>query len=184
MAYQEVNRTSYGKNVGNSFKGTFVGLLLVIVATILIFWNENRAIKTYKAIGRAQKACVEMPDINTISPDFEGKTVHCTGVASTDETLADENFGVNVHALCINREVEYFQWVEHTKTTKKEKIGGATEETTTYTYEKEWVSSPINSADFKDPDYKNRNFVYQKSTKRKSFPKKSPSALINFRLLL
>lgn len=172
MAYQEVNRTSYGKNVGNSFKGTFIGLLLVIVATILIFWNENRAIKTYKAIGRAQDACVEMPDINTISPDFEGKTVHCTGVASTDETIADENFGVNVNALCIKRDVEYFQWVEHTKTTKKEKIGGATEETTTYTYEKEWVSSPINSADFKDPEYKNRNFVYQKIEEKEILPEK------------
>ena len=172
MAYQEVNRTSYGKNVGNSFKGTFIGLLLVIVATILIFWNENRAIKTYKAIGRAQDACVEMPDINTISPDFEGKTVHCTGVASTDETIADENFGANVNALCIKRDVEYFQWVEHTKTTKKEKIGGATEETTTYTYEKEWVSSPINSADFKDPEYKNRNFVYQKIEEKEILPEK------------
>lgn len=172
MAYQEVNRTSYGKNVGNSFKGTFIGLLLVIVATILIFWNENRAIKTYKAIGRAQDACVEMPDINTISPDFEGKTVHCTGVASTNETLTDENFGVNVNALCIKREVEYFQWVEHTKTTKKEKIGGATEETTTYTYEKEWVSAPINSAEFKDPEYKNRNFVYQKIDDKEILPEK------------
>lgn len=161
MAYQETNRTSYGKNVGNSFKGILTGLVMVIVATILIFWNENRAIKNYKAIGRAQDACVEMPDINTVSPDFDGKTVHCTGVASTNETLADENFGIHANALCINRKVEYFQWVEHSKTVTKEKIGGATEETTTYTYEKEWVSSPQASAKFKDPAYQNRNFVYQ-----------------------
>lgn len=161
MAYQETNRTSYGKNVGNSFKGILTGLVMVIVATILIFWNENRAIKNYKAIGRAQDACVEMPDINTVSPDFDGKTVHCTGVASTNETLADENFGIRANALCINRKVEYFQWVEHSKTVTKEKIGGATEETTTYTYEKEWVSSPQASAKFKDPAYQNRNFVYQ-----------------------
>jgi len=162
MAYQEVKRTSYGQNVGNSFKGIFVGLLMVIIATVLIFWNENRAIKTYKAIGRAQDACVEMPDINTVSPDFNGKTVHCTGVASTTEVLADENFGVKADALCIKREVEYYQWVENAKTVTKEKIGGATEETTTYTYEKKWVSSPVASSDFKDPSYQNRNFVYQK----------------------
>lgn len=161
MAYQEVNKTSYGKNVGNSFKGILTGLVMVIVATILIFWNENRAIKNYKAIGRAQKACVEMPDINTVSPDFEGKTVHAVGIASTNEILADENFGIRANALCINRAVEYYQWVEHTKTTTKEKIGGATEETTTYTYEKEWVSSPQASSKFKDPAYQNRNFVYQ-----------------------
>ena len=162
MAYQEVNRTSYGKNVGNSFRGILTGLILIIVGTILIFWNENRAIKTYKAIGRAQDACVEMPDINTVSPDFEGKTVHATGVASTNEQLTDDIFGVAANALAIKREVEYYQWVEHTKTTTKEKIGGATEETTTYTYEKEWVSSPQASADFKDPNYRNRNFIYQR----------------------
>lgn len=138
------------------------GLILIIVGTILIFWNENRAIKTYKAIGRAQDACVEMPDINTVSPDFEGKTVHATGVASTNEQLTDDIFGVAANALAIKREVEYYQWVEHTKTTTKEKIGGATEETTTYTYEKEWVSSPQASADFKDPNYRNRNFIYQR----------------------
>ena len=96
MAYQEVNRTSYGKNVGNSFRGILTGLVMVIVATILIFWNENRAIKTYKAVGRAQDACVEMTDINTVSPEFEGKTIHATGTASTKEPLADENFGVRI----------------------------------------------------------------------------------------
>lgn len=161
MAYQEVKRTSYGKNVGNSFRGIFTGLILVIVATILIFWNENRAIKTYKALGRAQDACVEMPDINTVSPEFEGKTVHCTGIASTNETVSDPEFGVSVNAISISREVEYYQWVEHSETTTKEKIGGATEETTTYTYEKKWVSSPQASAKFKDPSYQNSNFVYQ-----------------------
>ena len=161
MAYQEVKRTSYGKNVGNSFRGIFTGLIMVIVATILIFWNENRAIKTYKAIGRAQDACVEMPDINTVNPEFEGKTVHCTGIASTTETLEDPLFGVQENAILLSRQVEYYQWVEHQETKTKEKIGGATEETTTYTYEKQWVSSPVASSKFKDPSYQNSNFVYQ-----------------------
>lgn len=161
MAYQEVNRTSYGRNVGNSFKGIFIGLILVIVATILIFWNENRAIKTYKALGRAQDACVEMPDITKVSSEFEGKTVHCTGIATTTETLSDPNFGVSVNAISLSRKVEYYQWVEHAKKETKEKIGGATEEITTYTYEKKWVSSPQDSEEFKDPDYQGRNFVFQ-----------------------
>ena len=161
MAYQEVKRTSYGKNIGNSLRGIIVGIILVIIATVLIFWNENRAIKTYKALDRAQDACVEMPDINTVSADFNGKTVHCTGIATTTEMLADPNFGVNVNAISLSREVEYYQWVEHAKTETKEKIGGATEETTTYTYSKEWVSSPVDSKDFKDPEYQNANYVFE-----------------------
>lgn len=159
MAYQEVKRTSYGKNLGNSFKGIFIGILLVIIGTVLIFKNENRAIKNYKAINRAQDACVEMPDISRVNADFDGKTVHCNGIAKTEETLKDENFGVTVNALALRREVEYYQWVENKHTEKKDKIGGATEEITTYTYNKKWVSNPQDN-DFKDPEFKGHNFVF------------------------
>lgn len=159
MAYQEVKKTSYGKNLGNSFKGIFTGIVLVIVGTILIFWNENRAIKKYKAIYRAQEACVEMPDLSRVNAEFDGKTVHCNGIATTEEILKDENFGVSVSGLSLRREVEYYQWVQNESTEKKDKIGGATEEITTYTYSKKWVSSPQDN-DFKDPDFKGENFVF------------------------
>ena len=159
MAYQEVKRTSYGKNLGNSFKGIFTGVLLVVIGTILIFWNENRAIKKYKAISRAQDACVEMPDISRVNAEFDGKTVHCNGTATTEETLKDENFGVSVNGLSLRREVEYYQWVENEHTEKKDKIGGATEEITTYTDNKKWVSAPQDN-DFKDPEFKGKNFVF------------------------
>lgn len=159
MAYQEVKRTSYGKNLGNSFKGIFTGVLLVVIGTILIFWNENRAIKKYKAISRAQDACVEMPDISRVNAEFDGKTVHCNGIATTEETLKDENFGVSVNGLSLRREVEYYQWVENEHKEKKDKIGGATEEITTYTYNKKWVSTPQDN-NFKDPEFKGENFVF------------------------
>lgn len=159
MAYQEVKKTSYGKNIGNSFKGIFTGILLVVVGTILIFWNENRAIKKYKAINRAQDACIEMPDINRVDAEFDGKTVHCNGIATTEEMLNDDNFGVSVNGLALRREVEYYQWVEEKHTEKKDKIGGATEEITTYTYNKKWVSNPQDN-DFKDPEFKGENFVF------------------------
>lgn len=43
--------------------------------------------------------------------------------------------------------------MEHSQTETKDKVGGAQETVTTYTYSKEWVSRPVNSADFKDPQY-------------------------------
>lgn len=161
MAYQETHKTSYGQNLGNSFKGIFVGIGLIIVATILIFWNENRAIKTYKALNRTQDVCVELPSITTVDPSFDGKTVHCTGMASTNELLSDPIFGVEVNAIRLFREVEYYQVVEHSSSTTKDKIGGGTETTTTYTYDSKWVSSPQNSAEFKDPEHRSDNFVFQ-----------------------
>lgn len=159
MAYQEVKRTSYGKNIGNSFKGIFTGIFLVILCTIAIFWNENKAIKKYKAINRAQDVCVEMEDINTVNAEFDGKVVHAHGIATTSETLNDNLFGVSLNALSINRKVEYYQLVEKSKTEKKEKIGGATEEITTYYYERQWVSTPQSNS-FKDTSVKEKNFVF------------------------
>ena len=160
MAYQEVTKTSYGQNIGNSFKGIFTGILLVILGTIAIFWNENRAIKTYKAINRTQDVCVEMPDINTKDAEFNGKVVHATGIATTTETLSDSDFGVNVNAIALTRKVEYYQWVEHSKSESKDKLGGGTETVTTYTYSKEWVSEPVTES-FKDPNQETNTILLQ-----------------------
>lgn len=160
MAYQEVTKTSYGQNIGNSFKGIFTGILLVIAGTIAIFWNENRAIKTYKAINRTQDVCVEMPDINTVSADMNGKVVHATGIATTTDVLTDADFGVNVNAIALERKVEYYQWVEHSKSESKDKLGGGTETTTTYTYTKEWVSRP-ETGSFKDPNQETNTILLE-----------------------
>ena len=55
--------------------------------------------------------------------------------------------------------MEYYQWVEHAQEKKEDKLGGKEVTTTTYTYTKEWVSRPIESASFKDPAYQNKNMV-------------------------
>jgi hypothetical protein len=51
--------------------------------------------------------------------------------------------------------------VEHSQSESEDKLGGAEETTTTYTYEREWVSDPVPSADFHDPAYRNKNTVKQ-----------------------
>lgn len=159
MPYQTTTKTSYGTKAGRAFKNTFTGILLIIVGTIAIFWNENRAVKTYKAINNSEKNCVEMPDISKVNPEFNGKIVHCSGTALTDDILTDAIFGVSINGFHLEREVSYFQNVEKEHREEKEKIGGSTETITTYTYESKWVSSPVASAEFKDPAYKNSNFV-------------------------
>ncbi len=159
MPYQTTTKTSYGKKVGNAFKSTFTGILLIIIGTIAVFWNENRAIKTYRAINDSEKHCVEMNDISQVNPDFNGKIVHCSGQALTEDVLSDAIFGVSVNGFSLNREVSYFQNIETAHSEDKEKIGGSTETTTTYTYEPGWVSEPIMSSEFKDPARQNSNFV-------------------------
>lgn len=161
MAYTETTRTSYGKRLGNSFGGIVTGLLLFVAGTVLVWWNEGRAVKTDKLLKEAQGQVVELADISTVDPSFEGKLIHATGLATTADSLSDSQFKVGAKAIALCREVEYYQWVESSESETKDKLGGAQETTTTYTYDLQWVSSPISSADFHDPSYRGENTVKQ-----------------------
>ena len=160
MAYQEKTTTGYGTRVGNSIKGIFTGFILIIGATILLWWNEGRAVKTADMLEDAQGACVEMPNPDKKSAEFEGELVCATAMANTDEVLTDKEFGISENAISLSRKVEYFQWVEHSESKSEDKLGGKQETTTTYTYTREWVSSPVNSDEFKDPAYQGKNYTW------------------------
>lgn len=159
MAYQEVKTTSYGTRVGNSFKGIGTGIILFIAATVLLWWNEGRAVKTTKMLNEAEKAYVEMENPSKKDAALDGELVHATAQATTQDSLVDARFGFGATAISLQRSVEYYQWVEHAESKSEDKLGGKEVTTTTYTYSKEWVSSPIQSESFKDPDYQNKNMV-------------------------
>ena len=161
MAYQETSRQSYGSKVKGSFQGILWGIILIIAGTIVLWWNEGRAVKTSNALKDFQKDYVEMSDVNTLDPELEGKAVHATGVAATTDTPRDAAFGIAVNAFRLTRDVEYYQWTENSASEKKDKLGGSTETTTTYTYKPAWCDSPVNSDEFKDPDYKGKNSVWR-----------------------
>lgn len=159
MAYTETTKTTYGQRVKKSFGGIGSGLLLLVVGTILLWWNEGRAVKTTKMLKEAAGVTVEMTDIGTIDPQFDGKLVHATGMTATIDSLIDPDFGIGVTGVKLVRKVEYYQWVEKSKSTTKDKVGGSQETTTTYTYEKKWVSSPVNSGEFHNPKYQGANRI-------------------------
>ncbi|MBQ4201354.1 MAG: TMEM43 family protein [Bacteroidales bacterium] len=155
MAYQTITRTSYGQRLKKSGSNVGTGFLLVIAATILLFWNEDRTVKTTKMLKQAQKECVELGDISQVNGEMNGKMIHASGTAKTEDILTDGVFGLSQNAIKFRREVEYYQWTERTETETHDKVGGGEETITTYYYEKKWVSSPVNSANFEDPEYRN-----------------------------
>ena len=160
MAYTEKTTTGYGTRVGNSLKATLMGFVIIIGAIVLLFWNEFNYVKQDKKLDAAQEACVEMPNPDKKSAEFEGELVCATAMANTDEVLTDTDFGISENAISLSRKVEYFQWVEHSESKSEDKLGGKQETTTTYTYSQEWVSSPVNSGDFKDPAYQGKNYTW------------------------
>lgn len=149
--FTEVTRTSWSSRIGKSIKGVIAGILLVFVCIGLLFWNEGRAVKTHKALVESQGAVVS---INTLedAPQMNGKLVHISGKANSDETLADTILPVNIVGLKLQRFVETYQWKETSHSEERKTMGGDTETVTTYQYEKIWSSDPIKSSGFKKAD--------------------------------
>ena len=159
MAYTETTTTGYGTRVGNSFKAIGSGFLLFVLGTALLWWNEGRAVKTEKMLDEAGSAYVEMENPNKKDASLEGELICGTAMATTEDSLSDAQFGIGAKAIALRRTVEYYQWVEHSQTKKEDKLGGKEVTTTTYTYSKQWVSSPVQSSQFHDPAYQNKNMV-------------------------
>ena len=159
MAYTETTTTGYGTRVGNSFRAIGSGFLLFVAGTALLWWNEGRAVKTEKMLEEAGSTYVEMANPDKKDASLEGELICGTALATTEDSLSDAQFGIGAKAISLRRSVEYYQWVEHSQEQKEDKLGGKEVTTTTYTYSKEWVSRPIESASFKDPAYQNKNTV-------------------------
>ena len=159
MAYQKVTHTSWFSRIGRSFGGVLTGLILIVLASWLLYWNEGRTVKTGGAIGEAQMLTVRMKDISKVDSSFDGKLVHASGRAETEKILQDLSFGVEKQAIKLARKVEYYQWVESSRSETRKKLGGGEETVTTYTYDLKWSNRPVDSSVFEDPLYRNRNTV-------------------------
>ena len=156
MAVTETSTEGWGSRLGNSIKGVVVGGVLFIAGIPLLFWNEGRSVKTTKALEEGAANCVVVPSADSVDAANEGKLIHITGTAKTEDTLTDELFsGVSMKGMRLSRTVEYYQWVENSKSEKKKNLGGSETTTTTYTYSKKWVSSPEDSSEFKEAGHDN-----------------------------
>ena len=159
MAYQEQRTTGYGTRVGNSFKAIGTGFILFCIGTALLWWNEGRTVKTEKMLEEVGGSYVEMENPNKKDASLDGELICGSALATTEDSLSDKQFGVGAKAIALHRRVEYYQWVEESNETSEDKLGGKEVTTTTYTYSKKWVSRPIESSDFKDPAYQNKNTI-------------------------
>ena len=159
MAYQEQKTTGYGTRVGNSFKAIGSGLIMFCIGTALLWWNEGRAVKTEKMLDEVGGNYVEMENPNKKDASLDGELICGTALATTEDSLSDAQFGVGAKAIALHRKVEYYQWVESSEEKSEDKLGGKEVTTTTYTYSKKWVSTPVESSEFKDPAYQNKNTV-------------------------
>jgi hypothetical protein len=117
-----------------------IGCVLGLVGLVLCYWNEERAISAHRSFDEGASGVVHTMS-ERVDPALEGKIVHLSGVAGSDEVLRDDLFGVTQRALRLMRHVEMYQWEE----TKK---GDSNE----FAYAKRWSPTRIDSSKFHDPE--------------------------------
>ncbi len=150
MVVTEVSSQSWFGRIGESIKGVLFGLLLFVVAFPVLFWNEGRAVKRAKTLAEGQGAVQRNVPAEKVDPAMDGKLVHMQGEATSSETLTDDLF-TSVSAdnvIKLERVVEMYQWQERQESKTRKKLGGGTETVKTYTYNKTWSTSPIDSSKF------------------------------------
>ncbi len=148
--FQEVSSQGWFSRIGESIKGLLFGGVLFVASFPLLWWNEGRAVQTYKSLQEGRGAVVSV-QAEKADPANESRLVHLSGMATTQETLTDPVFRVAEQAIRLLRKAETYQWVEEKKSEKKKKLGGGEETVTTYSYSKDWKEGRIDSGDFKEP---------------------------------
>ncbi|MEQ1841989.1 MAG: hypothetical protein ABL994_16415, partial [Verrucomicrobiales bacterium] len=84
--FVEVTRRGLGGRSKDSIGGVFIGLILIAVGVILLFWNEGRAVKRYKDLKEGSGAVISI-DSASLDPAMEGRLVHITGETKTPTPL-------------------------------------------------------------------------------------------------
>lgn len=152
MSFTETTSRSWFARIKDALIKIVIGLILVVGSIILLFWNEGRAIKTYRALVEGAGLVVNVDSAAPVAAN-EGKLVHISGPVVPGGTVEDADFGIVADgAVGLSRSVEMYQWVEKQESKTEKQLGGGEETVTTYTYSKEWSDRPVDSSNFKQPD--------------------------------
>lgn len=138
--FTETTTTGYGKNIVNSFKGILLGFTLLIISTMLLWWNEGRSVEQANALKEMQEKITTLPNTN-YNAQYDDKAVLAQGMVKPLHEVSDPEFGVKTDGLVLHKNVQMYQWEEKKETKSTDKLGGGTEKVTTYTYVKKWSSS-------------------------------------------
>ena len=129
--------------------GIAAGFALLVIGTILLWWNEGNNVRNIKTITQMEKEVVDISS-ETVNSEYDGKLVATNGkMIVGDEFLNDSEFDVSIKTAHLNRIVEMFQWKEDETTDD--------EGDTTYSYSRVWSenieSLPHAGSSHQNPSY-------------------------------
>lgn len=161
-----VTHETYGDVVKDAAWQALAGVVLVLLAFPVIWFNEKREVHMEQVFGYARSILKEAEPHN-VDPSKEGCLVCMQGATATAETLTDPDFNSISVTNCakLKKTVEMYQWVEHQSTDERNAPGGGKGTITTYSYDMQWVSSRVDSSQFDDKSYQNPYFPFQDTEK-------------------
>ncbi len=136
--------------------GIFAGIICILLSTIILFYNESRAVDSRKVIGIAKDEMIEVSS-SVIDQNNEGKLIVTSGkINLINDMVYDEEFNVGVKSAKLERVVEMYQWFEDCEddSNGKEKC----------TYSKKWSTSIIDDSKFASGYNNPDKMPYQEKT--------------------
>ena len=146
----------------NPFKKMLFGFILIIASIALLSYNEHRSINQTLALEEMQEKIIHI-ESTPYAVQNEGKAVHIQGEVIPKKILEDKEFGIQSHALRLQREVFMYQWEEeeHTNSSNTNNTVGQK----TYSYDLEWSSQAINSSHFEyEEGHENPQMPYNEAS--------------------
>jgi hypothetical protein len=127
--------------------GIFLGLLFCLSAIKTLTHSEQNAVSQTRTLNEGERIVI-LTEGEQLDTNYEGKLVHVSGEATSDDVLRDTLFDVDmVNIIKLRRVVEMYQWEEAQST---DEYG-----TSHYAYYRVWKSYLIESSLFQ------RHTVYQ-----------------------
>lgn len=157
-----MKRPTAADKMGNGVVGLLLGPLFVFSGCLLLWNNENWAVKRHMSLQEARDSFVAI-ETGTVgdlfdaafSVPYRGKLVHLSHMLSTAGDVHDPFFEWSrPNVVSLHRTVEMYQWVEKI-TKQKVKRYTETEVQELVTYKKQWVASPIDSDKFRYRGHEN-----------------------------
>lgn len=145
--FTTVTRNSWGSRIGNSIGGFIVGLILIPFC-IWGLWNNEGT----PDLSKLAKLSVVVPS-DSVDSSKDGVFASISGTLTSNEEIGDDPYMVPGAYITLDRTSEIYAWKQSEESHEtKDSVGGGSTTTTTYTYSKEWTSSPANSSQFKQPN--------------------------------
>jgi hypothetical protein len=148
MPLERVTTQGLFSRLKSAFGGIVVGLILVVVAAALQFWNEGRTLRQQQLLdaGRAEVVSVA-PDA---AASLDGRLVHRSGQLAAEGLREDPDFGQVAEGLGLRRKVEMYQWKERKESREETSVGGSKTTRTVYHYDRVWDDELIDHTRFED----------------------------------